>query len=385
VLIEVDRIREVGDAKTLQRDHPEANTIDFGDSMILPGLINAHTHLELSAFQRPPAPYAFVPWVQQLVDQHTSDPTISFTGVMDGVRQSTKFGVTCLGDVSAQLAPVRTMLPQFTSQRLVSFGEVRAMATRRNLLDERLAAALDPAGSSCRIGISPHAPYSIEPTGYRRCLAAARERGLPLQTHLAETRDEERFLADHTGPLRDLWDYIGGWDNDVPTFAGGPIRYAETLGVLDYEGTSLAHVNYCDDAELEILAHGKASVVYCPRTHRYFGHPPHRWREMLAAGINVAVGTDSAASSPDLNVVDDLRLLHEIAPHHPVEELWQMATARAAMALQWDDEIGSIAAGKSADFTIFNVSTNDPLREVLEDPTRLPGQVWIKGNPVSPC
>jgi cytosine/adenosine deaminase-related metal-dependent hydrolase len=163
----------------------------------------------------------------------------------------------------------------------------------------------------------------------------------------------------------------------VPRFAGGPIRYARHLGLLDYP-TLLAHVNYCDDDELQILAQGKSSVVYCPRTHKFFGHPPHRWREMLARGINVAVGTDSCASSPDLNVVDDLRLLHAIAPEVPPMQLWQMATLRAARAIN-SPNTGSIQSEKQANFTLFPCKTSDPLREILEQDIR-PSGLWIAGR-----
>src|SRR5205814_3937646 len=138
-----------------------------------------------------------------------------------------------------------------------------------------------------------------------------------------------------------LWNMLGLWADPVETFRGSPIEFAKSVGVLD-EPTLLAHVNYCDDAELATLSRGRASVVYCPRTHRYFGHPPHRWREMLARGINVVVGTDSCASSPNLNIVDELRLLHEIAPDFPVESIWKMTTSNAQLA----------------DFTIFEVSTD---------------------------
>ena len=152
----------------------------------------------------------------------------------------------------------------------------------------------------------------------------------------------------------------------IATFEGGPIRFAQSLGLLDYEPTLLAHVNYCDDAEMELLARGRASVVYCPRTHAYFGHPPHRWRAMLARGVNVAVGTDSTASSPDLNLVDDLRLLHRIAPEHPAEDLWRMATSRAAKALGCHD-VGSLSPGGLADVVAFHAGSDDPLREILEE------------------
>ena len=139
-------------------------------------------------------------------------------------------------------------------------------------------------------------------------------------------------------------------------------------------------MNYCDDDELALLARGRASVAYCPRTHRYFGHAPHRWRDMLAAGINVAVGTDSYASSPDLNLVDDLRLLHRIAPDVPAETIWSMATNRAAKAVGMESAIGTIAPGKAADFAAFAAPGDDPLMAVLENGAQRPSRVWVGGE-----
>ena len=121
------------------------------------------------------------------------------------------------------------------------------------------------------------------------------------------------------------------------------------------------------DEEMDMLASGQASVVYCPRTHAYFGHPPHRFREMLSRGINVAIGTDSCASSPDLNIVGELRLVHRMAPEVPRGTLWEMITTRGATAIQQADNIGSLTAGKLADFVVFPASTDDPLKEILEE------------------
>jgi cytosine/adenosine deaminase-related metal-dependent hydrolase len=154
----------------------------------------------------------------------------------------------------------------------------------------------------------------------------------------------------------------------------------EGIGLLDYQAV-LGHVNYADDEELSILARGRASVVYCPRTHAYFGHRPHRFLEMLARGINVAVGTDSAASSPDLNLMEDLRLVHRTYPGVPVETVLGMGTARGARALGMGDRIGTIEAGKWADLCAFAVTTRDPLREVLETAV-LPAAVWVGGRRV---
>jgi cytosine/adenosine deaminase-related metal-dependent hydrolase len=251
------------------------------------------------------------------------------------------------------------------------------MAKRRELLEERFARAADLSDEShwLRIGISPHAPYTVEPEGYRRCLAFAKSQNRPLATHLAETAEEAQFLAEHTGPFRTLWETgVNAWTNDVPRYSGGPIRFAREIGLLDYPSL-LAHVNYCNDEELEILAAGHASVVFCPRTHEFFRHPPHRWREMLKRGINVAVGTDSCASSPDLNIVDDLRLLHRTYPQEPVVLLWEMATVRGATAIGLNDR-GLIREGAAADFAVFKVSSHEPLAEILETQI-LPARVWI--------
>lgn len=290
----------------------------------------------------------------------------SAKSAVDGAQQCIHFGVASVGDISRQCHVTRPAL-QGSPLRITSFGEVMAMAQRRELLEGRVKLAADPAFSSLRlrIGISPHSPYSIEPDGYRRCLAVAREQRLPLSTHLAESPNESEFLAQHSGPLKALWDAWLTWDDRVPFFDGGPIRFAESLGLLAYP-TVLAHVNYCDDEEMAILARGQASVVYCPRTHEFFSHPPHRFREMMQAGINVAVGTDSTASSPDLNLVDDLRLIHRLYPDLPAADIWRMATVNGAKALGLGALGGRIFPGAPADLVAFAATGDDPLAAVLE-------------------
>ncbi len=363
-------ITDFGPATVLLQRHHEAEHLALPGHTVLPGLVNAHVHLELSSHIPGPSPSSFVDWLISLM----SKPVDVAESVRIGVEQCLRFGVTAVGDISRQCAVTRPLLKS-GPLRVVSYGELQAMAQRRHLLDERLKVAEDRACESdvLHVDVSPHAPYSIERTGYRRAL----ETRLPLATHLAETPDEAIFLAVHSGEFRRLWSWLNAWDEDVPRFVGGPIRYAKSLGLLDGP-TLLAHVNYCEDEELELLAMGKASVVYCPRTHAYFGHPPHRWREMLASGINVAVGTDSCASSPDLNLLDDLRLLHRIAPEVAVETLFEMATVNAAKAIGMSSQVGSLSIGKKADFVAFKC---EGLQEVLDD-AKTP-QTWVAGQVVT--
>ncbi len=377
------RIVGVGSRADLRKNNPDARVFDLGDSVILPGLVNAHTHLELSHMRPGANPGHLADWIlTQVLPQASQlrEATAQTIGdvIQSGAAQCLGFGVTSVGDISRQCPQSRPVLKD-GPLRVVSYGEVQAMAKRRGLLDERFAAATDLSCESpwLRVGVTPHAPYTVEEPGYARCLEFAKAHRRPLATHLAETPDESALLSAHNGPFRRLWDAVDGWDQEVPKYEGGPIRLARDLGLLDYP-TLLAHVNYCDDDELEILSAGKASVVYCPRTHAYFGHSPHRWREMLERGINVAVGTDSRGSSPDLNLVDDLRLLHRIAPETPVIQLWEMATIRAARAIGWAGEVGSMEPGKRADFTIFSARGEEPLKEILESNVA-PTGVWIDG------
>lgn len=392
VLIGNGRIAAVGPFREVSAHASRARPHDVGDAVILPGLVNAHTHLELTHFARtdPPAG-GFVGWVLALRERVMAE--IAARGgdagaVLDaaasaGVAQCRRFGVTCVGDIALNAPTVRAVLRR---ERLgaVSYGEVVGMAGRSAQLEPLLAAATDRSleGEHLRCGIEPHAPYSLDLAGYRRCVEVARQFGFPVATHLAETPDEAEFLARHSGRFRDLWKALGAWTDGVSRFAGGPIRAMQSVGLLDLPNALLAHVNYCDDAELDLLARGRASVVYCPRTHAWFRHPPHRWREMLARGINVAVGTDSCASSPDLNLVDDLRLVHQLAPEVAPDALWPLATINAARALGVERDVGTITAGKSADLAIFPTRGDDPLRHVLENPV-LPSEAWAAGR-VSP-
>ena len=377
-------VAAIGRPNELRRTYPAAAPRDFGDAVILPGLVNAHVHLELTHLRRPAAPpKSFADWLLSVQKSDAAESAIS-AATRAGIAQCHRYGVTSVGEITRDAALTREIQRNATV-RGVSFGEIVGMAARRHLLPARLAAATDTRFTTplLRPGVSPHAPYSVDADGYRQCLAAARGRNLPLTTHLAESPDESPFLSHHAGPFRDLWDRLGAWDDSPPRFTGGPIRYAASLGLLDYPLTLLAHVNYCDDDELAILSRGRASVVYCPRTHAWFGHPPHRWRDMLAAGINVCVGTDSTASSPNLNLVDDLRLLHRIAPEVPPSTLWELATTRAARALSMANGVGTLAPGAPADCAIFPTTGDDPLANLLET-NAAPLAVWAGGAPLAP-
>jgi aminodeoxyfutalosine deaminase len=379
------QILAVGKTAEIKERFPNFSFRDLGQAVLMPGLINAHTHLELSDCNcGEKTPGRFIDWIVRLpqrgrMNDFALEQSIR-SSTQAGIAQCLRFGVTCVGDISQYPEYSRAVLSD-SPLRAVSYAEVLGSGTRRWRFEKLLAeaeAAPMPNGKIIA-GISPHAPYSVDLAGYRECMALSRKRQMPLATHLAEWPDETEFLKRHAGMFRELLDLLRFWDDTIETYPSSPIQFAQAIGILS-EPTLLAHVIYCDDEELDLLAAGQASVVYCPRTHQYFGHSPHRWREMLAAGINLAVGTDSCASSPDLNLVDEIRLLHRIAPEVASEQLWQLITVNAAHALQRRD-IGSLSSGQAADLIAFPARSDDPLTELLEN-NSIPTAVWIAGQPV---
>ncbi len=382
VVFEAGRILAVGPILEMRRDHADAQIIDATDSILLPGLVNPHTHLELSLCSNCPASASFTDWLLSLAGRIGSARDFG-SATRAGIAQCIRFGVTTVGDISQQMQITRPILAE-SPLRTVSYGEVLGLAKIKFRYGELFPRAIDRSYESEKFqtAITPHAPYTVDVSGYVECLETAKLHGLPIATHLAELPYEEEFLREHTGPLRELYETLKSWSEPVETFAGSPIQFAQHVGILSHP-TLLAHVNYCNDEELALLAAGRASVVYCPRTHRYFGHPPHRFRDMLDAGINVAVGTDSCASSSNLNVMDDLRLVHELNPEISAGTLFSLITRNAARALQVEDEVGSLTPGRYADFTLFRATTEDPLLGILESDAAASG-IYINGEPAAP-
>lgn len=345
-------ITAVGTARELNT----TGAVDLGDAAVLPGFVNAHTHLELGYLAGKVQPQGdLIDWLGRLLAVlQTDDRTeeLAEASVKQGLEMSASAGVVAVGDISRFPELTRPLLSN-SGLHTVSFGEVTAVGNRRHLLDERLAAA------SCRdqetlcmcVGISPHAPYSVEPDAMRACGATAREMNARMCIHLCESADEETFTRYGGGRLTDHLRAIGVWDDNIPVAGVGPVELALLTGVLGPR-TIIAHGNYVSDEDIQRIASSGASVAYCPRTHAAFGHPPHRFRDMLAAGINVCVGTDSLACNPDLSVLEELRFLRRICPHFSSDELLAMGTIRGAQALGMDGSIGSIAPGKCADLVV---------------------------------
>ncbi len=289
-----------GEATDLRREFAGADVVECTDDLILPAFINAHAHLELSAIG--PQPYGgdFIGWVRMLREHWPGDgdpwakkPDERWhaTAAKQAAMASHEAGVEHIVDISRfdEVRLARTMdahVPGTTLVELFGIGEPYDA--------EALARIQRPAE-----GFQPHAPYSAGPSVFD----AAAKSGRPVSTHLAETPDELRFVARGEGPFFDLLSRLRQGDTRFTAYYGQgltPVQWMEPYlrQATDAGGWLVAHCNYVTDDDIVLLAETNTSVAYCPVASDYFGHRGHRYREMLDAGVNVCLGTDSVVCQP---------------------------------------------------------------------------------------
>lgn len=356
VTIDGDRVVAVAPASSDPVD------VDLGNASVLPGFVNTHTHLDLSGMRglAPPSP-DFVGWLRQVIAHRrgqTSERVLA--DVRDGLTQSVRAGVTLLADISGdgsswavlRAAPLRAVV----FRELLGLTEDRAslsLEAARRWLDE-----VQPS-ETCRPGLSPHAPYSVRTSLIAQAALLAREPRIPIAIHLAETLAEVELLHHRRGPFVSFLKDLGVWD---PAGLAPDIRHV--LGVSDQYIPKL--YVHCNHLASTARVPRQSTVVYCPRTHAAFGHHPHPFRDFLARGVRVALGTDSLASNPDLDILAEARFVHHLYPDFPADALLRMLTLSGAEALGWADDTGSLTPGKSADLVVLPLPEGD-----LPDPHHL--------------
>ena len=367
-----------------QRVIDSADVIDHGDVAILPGLVNAHTHLELSWMRGRVPPAASMPvWAEAVIGLRRSAGAEPAEPIDEAVREVRAAGTALVGDVTNTLCAYDVMrgrgLGGAVFLEILGFSAPdpgRAVADAAARIAELTPAAwLKPS-------IVPHAPYSVAPALFLAIAAAAGSRAVSV--HLGESPEEIRFLRDGTGPWRDLLGRLGAWSETWEPPGCGPVEYIARLGLLT-ERLMAVHGTQFDASALARLADARATVVACPRSNRWTGAGDPPIDMFYASGVRVAVGTDSLASVEDLNLFGELAALRRLAPGVPAARLLESATLHGAVALGFGDEYGSIAPGKRDALIAVRVPLAvADVEEYLVGGVEPPDIRWIDRTPSNP-
>lgn len=352
----------------------QAEIVDEPGAVLLPAMVNAHAHLDLSALEPRPFPGHFESWLESIrelrMSQQERGSLLADTRL--GIDLSLAGGVAFAGDIAGagQLDPMHALRDGPLGG--ISFIECFGLGDRQEASIERMRSIIDSVpgyAGGVRVGISPHAPYSCGPAVYDFALAA----GLPVTTHLAESLEEEEVLFQETGPFRELAERLDAWNEGTVMPRCHPVEAMRSS--LEHRPILLVHLNYIEDEHVELLAQTGARVAYCPRASDYFGHPhagraEHRYRQMLDAGVTVALGTDSRTCLDTLDrigVLDEMRHLFIRDGADPMA-LLAMATIHGARALELEESLVTFEAGPVGGVIAVDVPDPghpDPLAAVL--------------------
>jgi len=341
-----------------------------GPSVVLPALVNAHTHLELSYLRgRIPRAARFTDWVTPLLAarQTPPEPDHVTSEAAAAVGQAHVSGTGLFGDVSNSFGAVPALRaarrPARVFHELLGFNVPEPESRVAEARGRVEAIARESSGDDLRFSLAPHAPYSVSPALFAALRQDASRHGGITTVHLAESGEEVQLLADGSGPWRALLERIGVWTDAWQPPACSPVAYLQRRGFLD-AATLVVHGVQCTPDDIARLAHIGATLVSCPRSNAYVGAGIPPLSAFYDAGVPVAFGTDSLASVEDLNLFSELALARRIAPSVPARRLLESATATGARALGFGDDYGTIEPGKRA--ALISVRLPPHVRDVEE-------------------
>ena len=439
VTIRGQRIESVDSAAASAGSQAADGVIDLGNAALLPGLVNAHTHLEASDLPAPlgTAGMAFPRWIRRVIEHRASRTFDPQAAIVQGLAECVRGGTTTVGEIA--VAPWTEATAGAARIDAVVFRELMGLsaeAARAQLVgareylqdgaespltpnpspavgrgEKRFAAPYPPAGEPSQIlshpvgealikpsplvgegrvrgtqirrGLSPHAPYTAGLMLVAGAVELACREAVPVAMHLAESPEEIEFLQTGEGPFRELLVDRGKWLPGSIRPGTRPLDYLRLLAAAPR--ALVIHGNYLDDEEIALVAAHAArmSVVYCPRTHAYFGHARHPLARLLQAGVNVCLGTDSRGSNPDLSLLEELRFVARHFPEISPARVLELGTCNGAQALGCD-EVGAIAAGKHANLMAVALpdrDESDPCMLLL-DSNQPAIATWVRGKRV---
>jgi cytosine/adenosine deaminase-related metal-dependent hydrolase len=349
--LRTDRGRIIAFGHSRPGDFTASDEIDLGEVAVLPGLVNAHTHLELSWMRgRIPETDDFDGWIRRIIElkQEADDHGDAVAAAVDAaIREARAFGTVAVGDITNTLATTDPLKSH--GMWAVVFHELLGFRSEdaQRLMEEAAARLREVADSDrVRHTVAPHAPYSVSPPLFGLIRAALQRVPFSRSTvHLGESAAEIEFLKSGTGACRTGLERMGKWDPAWAAPRSGPVEYLDRMGFLD-DRVLVVHGVQFVAAELTRLAALGTTLVTCPRGNKRTGACAPPIEDFIESGVRLAVGTDSLASVPDLNLFAELEEMRRLAPAAPARLLIESATINGARALGFDAELGTIDSGK---------------------------------------
>jgi cytosine/adenosine deaminase-related metal-dependent hydrolase len=383
VRVESSQVVAVGPALELTPLEGEPVT-DLGASTLLPGLINAHCHLDFTRFKGIISPrQGFTEWIKTINALRRSFTTRDYIdSIAEGFELLAQGGVTTVANIEA----FPELLPHLPVPPLRTWWFLELIDVRSRIMeDETLLGALSFFEGHPEwlggFGLSPHAPYTASIDLYRLARACGENYGMLSTTHIAESVEEHEMFSHARGPLHDFLGSLGRDNSDCGH--GSSLSHLVEHGVIG-QNWIIAHLNYLQDYDYELVTKTGASVVHCPKCHTYFGHAPFPMKALLQHGVNVCLGTDSLASNNTLDMRAEMReaqALHGLGDREVIE----MVLLNGARALGQCGKLGQISPGSTADLVAFahaDASANtDPYRQVVQSRDE-PSLLLVNGRKV---
>jgi cytosine/adenosine deaminase-related metal-dependent hydrolase len=359
--------------------------IDLGNVALMPGLVNAHTHLELSYLRDEVPPAAtFVGWIRRVMAARRQRPDPDAPEILDavdrGIAEAVACGTAIVGDISNTLVTFRP-LARSPLAAVVFYELIRFNASEPAAFVAAAARQLEALVPTdlVRASLAAHAPYSVAPLVFRAIRQAIdRDPFAPCSVHLAESAEEIEFMKSGSGPWRTVLEEVGAWDPSWVAPGVSPVQFLDESRFLDSRVLAV-HGVQMTPADLKRLAARGTTLVTCPRSNGHTGAGAPPIGEFYDSDVRIAVGTDSLASAPDLNVFAELATMRALAPTVPAARLLDSATRQGSRALGFDADLGTIEPGKCARLIAVDVPGGaDDVEEYLVGGITPPQIHWIE-------
>ena len=376
VAVSENRIVDVGKFDEIKARNA-GEIIDLGEQALLPGLVNAHCHLDYTCLRgKIPPPKSFTDWISAINSEKAKLSAKDYLGsINEGFSQAKRFGTTTVANLTAFPDLIPQITPPIRTWWFAELIDVRGPERVNELVDRaikslvsrRPAPLLSEAEVNARWGLAPHALFTASANLYRHCEEVALREGILLTTHLAESREEMEMFHDASGSLYEFLKAIGrpmddcGNETPLGLFLGAPAPRALSHWIV-------AHLNELTESDFELLERSRTQfhVVHSPRSHDYFNHSQFVFERLHSLGFNICLGTDSLASNKNLSLFAEMRAFQKQFPGVSPEEILKMVTVNPAIALQQENTIGRIRLGFYADLIAIPCGeTGNPFEQLV--------------------